>query len=120
MTGPRDLIVVYSLPELMFPTQIQEDYERQMECGEEYLLGGLEIAVRELPKSDEWGTIGFGTWQAKKFRRVYGFRGEWPVVVERAGGLLGGELGLVVRRMMGPGMECLDDALEGMVLNDDG
>ena len=42
------------------------------------------------------------------------------MVVERAGRLLGGGLGLVVRRMMGPGMECLDDALEGMVLNDDG
>jgi hypothetical protein len=45
MTGPRDLMVVYSLSELMFPTQIQEDYERQMECGEEYLLGGLKLLL---------------------------------------------------------------------------
>jgi hypothetical protein len=36
------------------------------------------------------------------------------------GGFLGGGLGLVRRRMMALGMEFLDDALKGMVLNDDG
>lgn len=30
MMGLRDLMVVYSLSELMFPTQIREDYERQI------------------------------------------------------------------------------------------
>jgi hypothetical protein len=44
------------------------------------------------------------------------------VVVESAGRSLGGggRIGLVRRRMMALGMEFLDDALEGMVLNDDG
>jgi hypothetical protein len=83
-------MVVYSLSKLMFPTQIGEDHERQIEFVEEFPLGGLGITVRELPKSDEWSMMGFDTWQVKKFRRVYGWRGEWSVVVERAGRAFGG------------------------------
>lgn len=44
--------------------------------------------------------------------------GQWLLRVQ--GDLLGGRIGLVRRRMMALGMEFLDDALEGMVLNDDG
>jgi hypothetical protein len=62
MMGLRDLMVVYPLSELMFP-QIREDYERQIEFVEEIPLGGVGIAVRELPKSDEWSMMGFDTWQ---------------------------------------------------------
>ena len=47
-----------------------------------------------------------------------GVSGQW--LLRGQGGLLGGGLGLIIRRMMGLGMECLDDAFEGMVLNDDG
>jgi hypothetical protein len=92
MTGLRDLMVVHSLSKLMFPTQIREDYERQIEFVEEFPLGELGIAVREPPKSDEWSMMGFDTRQVKKFRRAYGWRSEWPVVIERAGRALGGRI----------------------------
>jgi hypothetical protein len=42
------------------------------------------------------------------------------VVIERAGRALGGRIRIDNTENDGLGMECLDDAFEGMVLNDDG
>jgi hypothetical protein len=120
MMGLRDLMVVYPLSELMFPTQIREDYERQIKFVEEFPLGGWGLLLgscRRAMSGVRWGLI---LGRCRSFGRFMGGGVSGQRLLRGKGGLLGGGLGLVRRRMMALGMEFLDDALEGMVLNDDG
>jgi 2EXR family len=119
MTGLRDLMIVYSLSELMFPARIQEDPDREMEFVDGLPLGGPEIVVRELPKKDEWRSMGFDSWQVRKMRPVYGWRGEWPVFAKGEGRKIGRRIDFGDAENDGAWDGVLDYALEGMVLNDD-
>jgi hypothetical protein len=39
------------------------------------------VAIRELPRGEEWSMLGFGEWEVRSIRPVYRWRGDWPVVV---------------------------------------
>jgi len=119
MTDLKNLMILYSLSELMSPRSVEEDMSKEMEFMEELPDGGSPgIYIRELPREDDWSEMGFDGWEVRKMRPVYGWRGEWPVDAEREWRALGERVEVGGAQREGTWDGLLDFALEGMVLID--